>query len=128
MTAGRSNSSPSRMAASVEYPAMPTSVFTDGRSEPTILATAALCGAVTFAPAKPSAASPRAANAAFCIRGESECSTGWPSNATYLVAVEMLVVDEVSVVGGEVVMALVRLPHEVQVVDVRRIGRRLDGG
>jgi len=28
--------------------------------------------------------SPRTANAAFCIRGESECATGWPSSATSL--------------------------------------------
>ena len=58
---------------------------------------------VTFAPAKPAAASPRtasssrsggtstatyaqsspaAANAAFCISGDSECATGCPSSAT----------------------------------------------
>ena len=66
-------------------------------------AAACLCGIVTFAPAKPAAASPRtavaqllgrdverdvrpvepaAAKAAFCICGESECATGCPSSAT----------------------------------------------
>ena len=60
--AGRSHSSPSRIAASVEKPSVPTSVFTDGSSEPISFATAALCGVVTFAPAKPSAASPRTAS------------------------------------------------------------------
>src|SRR5947209_8143711 len=136
-------------------PSAITSVLTDSARAATSSSssqsssTATLCGVVTFAPVKPPAASPRtasasrsgctssatyaqssarAAKAAFCIRGESECATGWPSSATSLVAVEMLVVDEVVVVGGEVVMALVRLPYEVQVVDVRRIGRRLDGG
>ena len=63
---------------------------------------ARLCGIVTFAPAKPSAPSPRAAssrsvlrlerhvrpvearaaNAAFCIRGDSECATGLPIKPT----------------------------------------------
>src|SRR5207302_10049839 len=93
---GRSASSPARIAASVEKPcsrpSRRTSVFTDGRPAPTSSATAVLCGAVTFAPEKPSAAnpvtasasrsggtssatyaqsSPRAAKAAFCIRGDS---------------------------------------------------------
>ena len=53
-------------AASVDVPSIrpsrKTSVFTDGASEPTSSATASLCGAVTLAPAKPAAASPRTAS------------------------------------------------------------------
>src|SRR5579862_1204121 len=102
--AGRSRlDTSSRIAASVEKPSRPTRVFTDGRSLPTIRAAACLCGDVTFAPANPAAtspriasssrsggtssatyaqSSPRAANAAFCIAGESERATGCPSSAT----------------------------------------------
>src|SRR5579862_5790418 len=144
---GRSNSSPSRMAASVEYPVVPTTVFTDGSLEPSSFATANLCGVVTLAPTKPSASSPRTAsarssgptsmatysqssprtaNAAFCMRGESECATGWPSSATTLVAVETLVVDEIVVVVGEVVVHLVRLADEVEPVTGRRMCSGLD--
>src|SRR3979409_1262408 len=98
-----------------------------------------------FAPTKPSAASPctasssrsggtsnatyaqsspRAANAAFCIDGESECATGWPSSATSLVPVLTLVIEEVVVVVGEIVMHLVALADEVEPV----AGRRMRGG
>src|SRR5262245_16273992 len=116
-------------------------------------ATACLCGAVTFAPAKPSASRPRtasckrsgstssatyvqsrprAANAAFCMRGESECETGWPRSATtrvtthpLFVAVRDLVVDEVLEARREVVVHPVRLAHEIQVIDARGVRRRL---
>ncbi len=93
-TTGRSKLLPSSTAASVELawilPSRTTSVFTDGSSAPQIRAASSLYGAVTFAPAKPRASnprtasssscgstgsgtyaqsSPRAAKAAFCIRG-----------------------------------------------------------
>ena len=55
------------LAASVEKPcsrpSRRTSVFTDGRPAPTSSAAAVLCGAVTFAPEKPSAANPVTASA-----------------------------------------------------------------
>src|SRR5512133_2856370 len=109
-------------------------VFTDGNSEPRIRAASSLYGAVTFAystsrtaPSSSSSrtsrttysqSSPAAAKAAFCIRGESECATGWPSRATS-VAVLGLVLEEVLVVRREVVVLVVRLAHEVEVVDLR---------
>src|SRR6476620_9248137 len=111
-------------------------VFTDGSSAPRSRAASSLYGAVTFAystsRAAPSSSSgktsrrtysqssPAAAKAAFCIRGESECATGCPRRATS-VAVLGLVVEEVLVVRREVVVPVVRLAHEVEVVDVRRV-------
>src|SRR5262249_10970753 len=64
---GRSNERPSSTAASVlvpiTRPSSKTSVFTDSASASSQRAAAAsLCGAVTFAPAKPAAASPRSAS------------------------------------------------------------------
>ncbi len=106
-TTGRSTLRPSSTAASVELawsrPSRTTSVFTDGSSAPTSRATSSLYGAVTFAPANPNAtrprsasssssgstcsgtyaqSRPRAANAAFCMRGESDAATGFPISPT----------------------------------------------
>src|SRR5262249_25413783 len=146
---------PSSTAASVLVPKMrpsrKTSVFTDAASASSQRAAAAsLYGAVTLAPTSPAAASPRtasakrsrgtsratytqstphAANAAFCIRGESECATGCPSSATThvvpLIAMRVRVVLEVAVARREEVMHVIRLPHEVEVVDLRRTRGRL---
>ena len=85
-------------------PSVKTSVFTASPSASSQRSAAArLCGIVTLAPAKPprdepahrsssrsggtssatyAQSSARAANAAFCIRGDSECATGWPISAT----------------------------------------------
>src|SRR6266513_2484205 len=84
-------------------------VFTDGSSEPRIRATSSLA----------------AAKAAFCIRGDNECDTGWPSSTTS-VAVLRLVLEEVLVVRREVVVLVVRLAHEVEVVDLRGVRGRLE--
>src|SRR6476646_11618168 len=116
-------------------------VFTDGSSLPRIRATSSLYGAVTFAYSTarvaPSSAagstsrrtyfqsSPVAAKAAFCIRSESECATGWPSRATS-VAVLGLVLEEVLVARREVVVLVVRLANEVEVVDLRGVRGRLE--
>ena len=85
-------------------------MFTDGASVSQKALTVNLCGVVTFAPANPSASSPRtasssrsgavgsatyaqsrpsASNAALCIRGESECSTGQPMIPTSRVVPEI---------------------------------------
>src|SRR5204862_5207581 len=116
-------------------------VFTDGSAEPRIRATASLYGAVTFAYSTSrtasssssgrtsrrtySQSSPVAAKAAFCIRGDNECDTGWPSSTTS-VAVLSLVLEEVLVVRREVVVLVVRLAHEVEVVDLRGVRGRLE--
>src|SRR6185503_14725684 len=116
-------------------------VFTDGSSEPRIRAASSLYGAVTFAYSTSRTAassssgrtsrrtyshsSPAAAKAAFCIRGDSECATGCPRRTTS-VAVLGLVLEEVLVVRREVVVAVVGLADEVEVVDLRRMRRRLE--
>src|SRR5206468_7472599 len=128
-------------AASVEKPRPRTMVFTDGRSLPRIRAASSLYGAVTFAySASRTAASsssgrtsrrtytqssPAAAKAAFCIRGESECATGCPRRKTS-VAVLGLVMEKVLVVRREVMVLVVRLAHEVEVVDVCGMRGRLE--
>src|SRR5206468_3101292 len=128
-------------AASVEKPRPRTMVFTDGRSLPRIRAASSLYGAVTFAySASRSAASsssgstsrrtysqssPAAAKAAFCIRGDSECATGCPRRTTSI-PVLGLVLEEVLVVRREVVVLVIRLAHEVEVVDVGRVRGRLE--
>src|SRR5690242_3389427 len=129
------------MAASVENPCPRTMVFTDGSSEPRIRAASTLYGAVTFAnstcriaPSSSSArtsrrtyshSSPAATKAAFCIRGDRECATGCPRRTTS-VAVLGLVLEEVLVARREVVVPVVRLAHEVEVVDLRGIRGRLE--
>ena len=104
---GRAVVSPASTAASVVQPSIrsprTTRVLTEGASVSQSAATATLYGAVTFAPMNPSAGRPRtasarraggvgngtyvqsrpsAANAALCIRGERECSTGQPMMPT----------------------------------------------
>src|SRR5438874_5634976 len=96
---------------------------------------------VTFAPANPSVcnaataatasstskaekcqSSRAAAKAAFCIAGESEWATGWPSSATWLaIAVlrEELVVRRPA--RREEVVPVILLARVVEVVDVRRV-------
>ena len=65
-TIARSTGRPDRIAASVDTPSTRSSrtisVFTDGASVSQSAAAACLCGAVTFAPTKPSAARPRIAS------------------------------------------------------------------
>src|SRR5690349_2292378 len=132
-------------------PSRKTRVLTASPSASSHAATTArLCGIVTFAPTKPSVcsartaatgfstsnapyvqSSPRAANAAFCMRGDSECATGRPSSATWLirsaaVAVRALVLRERARAGGEEMVHLVRLADEVEVVDLRRVRSRTD--
>src|SRR5262249_3553657 len=104
-------------------PSRTTSVFTEpARSADSSSSwqngiTPALCGVVTLAPAKPSAArpataspsaawstgsgtyaqsSPRAAKAAFCIRGDSDPDTGSPSSPT------SVVVPSIAAIGASI--------------------------
>src|SRR4029078_38934 len=132
-----------RIVASVEAPRPRTIVFIDCSSEPRIRAASSLYGAVTFAYSTSCTAvssswgamsrrtycqsSPAAAKAAFCIRGDSECATGWPST-TPSVAVLRRVLEEVLVVRREVVVPVVGLADEVEVVDLRRMRCRLESG
>ena len=127
-------------ARAEQRPSRKRSVFTEPRGRDLVelvaeAVTAALCGIVTFAPGeaerrrarapRPRSASdatskgdvrpvePAAAKAAFCIRGESECETGWPRSADErVVAVSTEPVARVvrnSLVGGEeVALSLLR--------------------
>src|SRR5581483_6690801 len=155
ITHARRAAMPARISRSVlkpsTRPSRKTSVLTASPSASSHAATTArLYGIVTFAPAKPSArrartasrgsatshatyvqASPHAANAAFCIRGDSDSATGRPSSATFTsaaVAVRALVLGERARAGGEEVVHLVGLAHEVEVIDLRRVRRRLERG
>ena len=131
-------------------PSRKTSVFTASPSASSQAATTAcLCGIVTFAPAKPSARS--AATAATDVldvergvvpveaaRGErgvlharrqrlrDRDDRGARRASSTAVAVRALVLRERGVARREEVMHLVRLAHEVEVVDLRRMRGRLD--
>src|SRR5262249_34768278 len=126
LSASTSSSASASVLAPTIRPSRITSVFTeparsaDSSSSWQYGITLALCGVVTLAPAKPRAArpatasvtaawwtrsgtytqsSPRAANAAFCIRGDSDPDTGSPISPTSVVVPSIAFTGAVSVPG-----------------------------